>query len=43
MQAYIWHAIYSQIFFEKPKHDELVEEILHMESNIQNIDVMSPS
>ena len=28
-------------FFEKPKDDELMEEILHMESNIENIDVMN--
>ena len=30
-------------FFKEPKDDELVEKILHMESNMENIDVMSPS
>jgi hypothetical protein len=30
-------------FFEKPKDDEFVEEILHMESNMETIDFMSPS
>jgi hypothetical protein len=30
-------------FFEKPQDDEFVEEILHMESNMETIDFMSPS
>ena len=30
-------------FFEEPKNDELMEEILHIKSNMENIDVMSPS
>ena len=30
-------------FFEKPKDDEFVEIVLHMESNMETIDVISPS
>ena len=29
-------------FFEEPKYDEFVEEIVHIESNMENINVMSP-